>query len=130
MIWLRLAPWIALVLAGSLAWGLWNRIDTVTAERDAARAAYEQEKRNEKIVERVVVIEKEVIRRVPIVQSGLRQLCDKPAVPGAGVPAGPTDTEAGNVRAGRLDRLGGEVSDCLQESERLVGLIEACGGAK
>lgn len=118
---------IVAALVAALAVAGW-RLDVVTDERDAAVGALETERANAKVVERVVTVEKEVIRRVPVIRERLVRLCDGEG-PGAGVPDAAAGSEAADVRARRLQGLGSEIADSLQESERLVGLQEAVRNA-
>ena len=118
---------IVAALVAALAVAGW-RLDVVTDERDAAVGALETERANAKVVERVVTVEKEVIRRVPVIRRELVRLCVGEG-PGAGVPDAAAGEAPGDVRAGRLQRLGAEVAICLQTSERLVGLQEAVRNA-
>lgn len=42
MIWLRLAPWAALALAGLALWGLWGRLDAAETRLAASEAIVRQ----------------------------------------------------------------------------------------
>lgn len=123
-------PWLLAaiaILAGS-SYFMYVQWDKADARADAAEHALEVEKANAKVVERVVTVEKEVIRRVPVIQRELVRLCDG-ASEGAGVPDEAAGSETGDVRARRLQALGSEVADSLSESEQLIGLQAAVKNA-
>lgn len=108
-----------LALSAYAFFKLWRAADE---RADAAVDALASERANVRIVTRVVEVQKEVIRRVPVIQRELVRLCDDASRPAPGTPDAAAEAEARDVSARRLQALGSEIADSLQELEAFVGL--------